>query len=97
MYCLVARLVAREGEEERVAAGLAANEAASRKEPGVIEWIVYRSTDDPRRFLLYELYGSAADLEAHRATPHFERYVLEVVPLLESREFHAWEPLTGAT
>jgi quinol monooxygenase YgiN len=94
MYCLVARLVAREGEDEVVAAGLAANEADSRQEPGVVEWIVYRSTEDPRRFLLYELYGSAADLEAHRQTPHFQRYVRDVVPLLESREFDAWEPLT---
>lgn len=93
MYCLVARLVARDGQEEAVAAGLAVNEAASRQEPGVVEWIVYRSTDDPRRFLLYELYRSAADLEAHRATEHFARYQREVVPLLESREFNAWEPL----
>ncbi len=97
MYCLVARLVARAGNEEAVAAGLALNEADSRLEPGVVAWTAYRSADDPRRFLLYELYRSQADLAAHRATPHFERYVREVVPLLESREFDAWEPLSGET
>ena len=94
-YCLIAQVVAAEGQEEIVAAGLAANEAASRQEPGVIEWTVFRSPDDPRRFLLYELYEDATGLEAHRASAHFQRYATEVVPLLESREFAAWEPLTG--
>ena len=92
-YCLIAQLRARDGQEEHVAEGLRLNEAESRLEPGVIEWTVYRSTDDPRKFLLYELYFDEAALEAHRATPHFQRYLLEVVPLLESREFAAWEPL----
>ncbi|HYI21075.1 MAG TPA: putative quinol monooxygenase [Candidatus Limnocylindrales bacterium] len=92
-YCLIAQVRAAEGNEDAVAAGLAVNQAASRLEPGVIEWIAYRSKDDPRNFLLYEIYVDAAGLEAHRASEHFRRYVAEVVPLLESREFAAWEPL----
>ncbi len=93
-YCLIAKLVAAEGNEEAVGEGLAVNQAASRQEPGVIEWTAFRSPDDPRRFLLYELYVDAAGLEAHRASAHFQRYVAEVVPLLESREFAAWEPIS---
>ena len=93
-YCLIAHLRAKAGEEERVAEGLRVNEAASRQEPGVLTWIAYRSTDDPRDFFLYEVYRTAADLDAHRATPHFARYVREVVPLLEVRDVSAWEPLT---
>lgn len=93
-YCLIAQLRAAEGEEECVAEGLAINQAASRQEPGVLEWIVYRSTDDPRRFLLHEVYRTESDLAAHRATPHFARYVREIVPLLEERVASAWEPLS---
>jgi len=94
-YCLIAMLTAAPGEEERVDEGLALNETASRQEPGVLDWIVYRSSEDPRRFLLYEVYTDAAALDAHRATEHFARYEREVVPLLERREPSYWEPLTG--
>ncbi len=95
-YCLIAKLRAAEGNEDAVAEGLAVNQAASRQEPAVVEWIAYRSKDDPRNFLLYEIYVDEAGLEAHRASAHFQRYLAEVVPLLESREFAAWEPLSGS-
>lgn len=93
-YCLVVRITAREGEEERVAAAYASLEEASRAEPGVIDWRVFRSAANPREFLLYELYHDASGLDAHRATEHFQRYLTEIVPLLETREPTAWEPLT---
>ena len=93
-YCVAARLRAKVGAEDRVADGLRANESQSRTEPGVLTWIVYRSTDEPRTFLLYEVYRGRADFEAHRASAHFERYVREVVPLLEVREISTWEELT---
>ena len=93
-YLVIANLRAKTGEEERVADGLRANEAESRNEPGVIEWIAYQSTDDPRDFVLYEVYRTEADFEAHRAMPHFARYAAEVVPLLEARDVSEWEPLT---
>jgi quinol monooxygenase YgiN len=38
-------------------------------------------------FLVYEEYDDEAALEAHSASEHFRRYVLEEgIPLLESRE-----------
>jgi quinol monooxygenase YgiN len=93
-YLVIAHLRAKAGEEERVAEGLRINEAASRQEPGVLEWIAYRSTSDPRAFVLYEVYRTEADFAAHRETAHFARYVAEVVPLLEVREVSTWEPLS---
>jgi Uncharacterized conserved protein len=93
-YLVIANLRARLGTEEQVAEGLRVNEAASRQEPGVLVWIAYRSTTASREFLLYEVYRTAADFDAHRATPHFARYVAEVVPLLEAREVSTLEPLT---
>lgn len=93
-YLVTANIRALAGAEENVAEGLRINEAASRNEPGVIEWIAYQSTADPRDFLLYEVYRAEADFAAHRETPHFARYVAEVVPLLEVRDVSTWEPLT---
>ena len=93
-YLVIAHLRAKAGEEERVADGLRVNEAASRQEPGVLAWIAYRSTSDLRDFVLHEVYRTEADFAAHRATPHFARYVAEVVPLLEVREVSTWEPLS---
>lgn len=93
-YLVIANLRAMAGEEERVADGLRVNEAASRQEPGVIEWVAYRSTSDPRDFVLYEVYRTETDFAAHRATPHFARYVAEIVPLLEGRAVSTWEPLS---
>ncbi len=93
-FALSVTLRAISGQEERVADGLHALEAASRREPGVVEWRAHRSSDDPRTFLLYELYRDAADLDAHRATEHFAAYQRDVLPLLEDRQPRAWETLT---
>ena len=93
-YLVVATLRARDGDEERVAEGLRVNEAASRHEPGCLAFVAYRSTQDGGDFLLYEIYRSEADFVAHRETPHFARYVREVVPLLESRSVSTYEALT---
>ena len=75
------------GNEERVERTLLALAAASREEPGCRSYRPTRSVDDPRVFVIYEEYDDEAALEAHSASAHFRRYVLEEgVPLLESRE-----------
>jgi (4S)-4-hydroxy-5-phosphonooxypentane-2,3-dione isomerase len=84
---IIARWVAREGEEEAIAATLAELAEASRQEPGVLEFRPHRGTEDPRLFVLYERYVDAAAIEAHGESAHFRHLVLErAVPLLESRE-----------
>ncbi len=47
---------------------------ATRREPGCQTYEVHRSKDDPRAFFLYEQYDDEAALDAHRASPHFERF-----------------------
>ena len=86
-YVLVARWTAAPGNEERVEQVLLALAAEARGEPGCRAFRPTRSVDDPRVFLLYEEYDDEAALEAHSASEHFRRYVLEEgIPLLESRE-----------
>ncbi|GAB4399531.1 MAG: hypothetical protein OHK0031_18740 [Anaerolineales bacterium] len=58
------------------------NVSASRAEPGVLQFDLLEQEDAPNHFLLYEVYRSQADLEAHRLTPHFELWAKDGVPLL---------------
>ena len=59
-----------------------ANVQASRTETGVMQFDLLQQNDDPTRFMLYEVYRDEAALEAHRHTPHFQRWAEQGVPLL---------------
>jgi quinol monooxygenase YgiN len=84
---LVARWLAREGEEERVLAILEELAPASREEPGCRHYQPCRDREDPRRFLIFEIYDDDEALRVHSESEHFQRLVLdEAVPLLESRD-----------
>jgi len=48
---------------------------ASRAEPGCRMFVVHRGKDEPAKFFIYEQYDDQAALDAHRASPHFERNV----------------------
>ena len=59
---------------------------ASVKEPGVVRFEVGRSTDDRNVFVLWEVYRDQAAVEAHRASDHFKRLVLDGIrPLAQQR------------
>jgi autoinducer 2-degrading protein len=47
------------------------NHEGSIREPGVLRFDVLRQLDDPTRFTLYELYRDEADVDFHKATPHY--------------------------
>ena len=84
------------GEEEHIAALLPAVAAASEAEPGCLLFWVHRSIEDPARFFLYEQYTDRAAFDAHAASDHVRRYVLEdAVNRLELRERHLYETLGG--
>jgi autoinducer 2-degrading protein len=46
----------------------------STQEQGCLRFDIVQNNDDPNRFFFYEVYRSEADLEAHRASPHFQQY-----------------------
>ena len=50
--------------------------AASRQEPGCVSFIPHELAGDSSRVLIYEQYRDEAALEAHRASPHFHKYVI---------------------
>ena len=93
-HTVIATWIARAGEEDNVARLLAVNAEATRTEPGCQEFTVLRQKDDPRTFLLYEVYDDEASFLAHRETEHFKRYVLEDAVAndrLESRTFAIYD------
>jgi quinol monooxygenase YgiN len=96
---IVVRYQAMAGQGDEVAALLAAHAAATRAEPGNLEFVALRSTGDPDAFVLYERYTGQAAFEAHTASPHYEGIaVAQIRPLLKDRtvEFYqVVEPSAG--
>jgi quinol monooxygenase YgiN len=84
---LVAKWLAREGEEEKVEAALRQLVGPSRQEPGCLYYQPCRERENPRSFLVFEIYQDEDAVAAHGETEHFQRLGLgEAIPLLESRE-----------
>ena len=94
MMTILARYVAAEGNEEKLAEGLRAYVPMVLTEPGCIAFDVYRGVENPRLFVLVEQYADRAAIDAHIAADHFDEVaVRQLRPLLESREVEFLENL----
>jgi quinol monooxygenase YgiN len=94
MICVAVTYVIKSGAEAQAVDLFGKLTEATRAEPGCRFYQVHRSTTDPRRFFIYELYDDQAALDAHRAAPHFAEYATGgLFPLLESRTPELYEPL----
>jgi quinol monooxygenase YgiN len=83
---LIVHYQALAGRGDEVAALLARHTAATRAEPGNLDFVALRGTEDPDSFVLYERYESADAFKAHQASPHFEGIaVAQIRPLLAER------------
>lgn len=72
MISLAVALRVRDGHLDEFLRAITENALHSfRDEPGCLRFDVSQAVDDPRRFVLYELYEDLAAIEAHRAAPHF--------------------------
>lgn len=94
MICVAVTYVVKSGHEDEAARLFRELAELTRAEPGCRMYLVHRSPTDPRRFFLYEQYVTQAELDAHRAAPHFERYVKEgIFRIIESRTPELFELL----
>jgi quinol monooxygenase YgiN len=94
MVVLVVTWMAKAGHENDVAHVFGKLTEESRKEPGCLMYLVHRHKTEPRRFFIYEQYKDDADLEAHRAAPHFLQYAKKELPKLADRiEGNLYQPL----
>ena len=92
MIILKVDMTVKPGSEQQCREYLRQLQEHTRREPGCLLYIGHQSTEDPRRFLIYEQYKDAAALEAHRQAPYFKQYVhggLDSLVEHRSREFYA--------
>ncbi len=91
-FVVLARWVAKPGEEEAVAAAIDALIEPSRAEPGNLIYQAHRDPADPRVFLLYEQYADKDGYTTHGDSEHFKRHGLgDAVPRLAMRERSFYE------
>jgi (4S)-4-hydroxy-5-phosphonooxypentane-2,3-dione isomerase len=69
-------------------AALKENGAAAVHEPGCREFNITVSQKDPNHVFIFEVYDSAAAVEAHRATDHFKKYAATTKDMVAKREAH---------
>lgn len=53
--------------------------AASRQEPGCVNYVAHTVVGDADTVLIYEQYADEAAAEAHRQSAHFKKYAVGVL------------------
>ena len=95
MIVLAVTWIAHPSRENEVAEIFRKLEAASRKEPGCLQYVVHRHKDDPARFFIYEQYRDEGALQEHRDSPHFQEYAVKALATIgERKEGNLYVPLT---
>ena len=74
MLILTVHVTIQAGHEEEIIPGLRILQEETRRESGCISYIVQRSRENPRRYLIYEQYKDEAALDVHRNSAHFKQY-----------------------
>jgi quinol monooxygenase YgiN len=86
MLAVVANYRTSAADAHTVREVLSRHAAASSAEPGCVMFVAHQHTDDPTRFLLYEVYLDEVAFAQHRATAHFRDNIERTVaPLLLER------------
>ncbi len=70
------------GSEEAFRVASVANAEASRREPGVRRFDLLADREDPRHFVLLEVYRDAAASAAHKETAHYAAWRDAVASLM---------------
>jgi quinol monooxygenase YgiN len=98
MICVAVTYVFKAGHQDEAVELFAKLTEETRAEPGCRMYLAHRSLTDPRRFFLYEQYDDQRALDAHRASPHFERYAKGgLFAILESRAPEIYQPIASGT
>lgn len=82
---VVAMVSVKSGQEEAFTAAAKTCAAASRAEPGVLHYELWREAQGERRFVFNELYTDDAAVQAHMASDHFKAFGLAARDLAAAR------------
>lgn len=88
---VIAFVSVKPGQEEGFVAAARPCIAASRAEPGVLHYDLWREVDGEQRFVFNELYTDDAAVQAHMASDHFKAFGIA------AREFAAARPSITVT
>lgn len=88
---VVARVSATPADADELERRLRLLSDASKTEPGCLEYEVFRSSENPERFVSVEKYADADAFAAHRETEHFHSIGLaQVIPMLVTRDIQVY-------
>ncbi|WP_137899135.1 putative quinol monooxygenase [Sphingomonas sp. 2SG] len=82
---VVAFVSVKPGQEEAFVAAAKTCVAASRAEPGTLQYELWRETEGARRFVFNELYADQAAVAAHMQSAHFKAFGLAARDLAAAR------------
>jgi quinol monooxygenase YgiN len=85
MVSFTVRMEFEVGDRDAVAEMLHYLGAASREEPGCINYIAHCVEGEPATVLIYEQYVDEVAVEFHRAAPHFAQYADALYKIMLSR------------
>lgn len=80
---VIAFITAKAGMQQQVREVLLDLVAQTRKEKGCVNYDLHQSQDNPREFVMYENWASAADLDAHAKSEHLQAFGKAAGRLLE--------------
>jgi quinol monooxygenase YgiN len=80
---IVAIIAPKSGREAELATLLDSLLVPSRAEPGNLRYDLWREPGEGGRYVFDELYADDAAVAAHRASPHFARYLAAIEGLAE--------------
>lgn len=93
---VIAYIFAKTGEEQRVQTALLDLVEQTRKEKGCINYDLHQSSEDTSKFVMYENWESAADLDAHSKSSHLREFGNTMRPFLERpTEVSKWNMLSN--
>lgn len=76
MISFTVRMTFAAEDRQEIAEILRALTAASRQEPGCVNYVPHYVEGDPDTVLIYEQYKDEAAADAHRHSPHFSKYAV---------------------
>lgn len=80
MLVVMAEFEIKPGRSDDFATYIQWHAEQSLTEPGCRFFRANRDREDPHRYVMYEIYDDESCLEAHRETPHYQRFATEIVP-----------------
>jgi len=94
MLVLAVHVTIKAGHEDEVLEPLRKLQEETRREPGCITYVVQRSQENPRHYLIYEQYADKAALDEHRNAPHFKKYAADgFFRFVEERRAELFDPI----